>query len=188
MPLEVAWLSVSARPSPSHQLMPVSPQDYWLENKMFHLKWFPLPMYHKMSAPAKTPSPKMLKFQKGKDAYRWKQRKKRKEIVGITGEDVCRVSTGQTETSRQYGNRIQAVKCLLSIENLGENDVDNPRCWVLTVIKSGHTWEIVEVAVKCFDLKHLLAILEKEETKKFKQFCQVGSQYFLTPPYRRNLN
>lgn len=52
---------------------------------------------------AQTPSPKMPTSQNVKNPLSGNKGKKRKnEIADISGEDVCRVSTGQTETSRPW--------------------------------------------------------------------------------------
>lgn len=72
------------------------------------------------------------------------------------------------------------MKCFLSIQNFGENGVNNARNfpdnnWVLTVIRSHHTLDIVEEAVKSFDLEHLPTILEKEEIETIHLTYKMGT-------------
>lgn len=59
-----------------------------------------------------------------------------------SGKDICRVSQGQKERAWHYGNRIQALKYFLSIQKLGDKDIDDSKNFpdakrFLTVIKTG---------------------------------------------------
>lgn len=114
---------------------------------MSHLKRVPtlcMTIFHScpISCTSYAKHPRALK--RGKEAHQWKLRRKG---VGLNyhttpEKDVCRVTPSQVERAKNYGDRIHAVKHLLAMQKLGDNDIEDPRNFpedqrVLTVIRTG---------------------------------------------------